>query len=142
MSERFLLDTNVVSELARAKPDTNVLAFVASLDDVLVPASAVYELERGIRLLPAGKKRRGLERWLAEWLVPPVTVVPFDASAARAAARLVEAARRGGRPIATLDLFVLGSALACDCTIATRNVRDFRGHGVSVHDPFTIAPAA
>lgn len=137
MSERFLLDTNVVSELARHAPVPAVSAFVGGLDEVLVPASVLYELERGIRLLPTGKKRHGLERWLALWLVPPVRVLPFDAAAALAAAKIEEAARRAGRAVAAADLFVLGTASACDLTVATRNARDFRGHGVRVVDPFS-----
>ena len=136
MSERFLLDTNVISELARAKPDAHVVAFVERLDEVIVPSIALFEIERGIRRLPAGKRRQGLERWLAEWLAPPIAVLPFDAASARAAAKIEESARRAGRAIDAHDLFVVATASVHELTVATRNVRDFRAHGVRVMDPF------
>jgi predicted nucleic acid-binding protein len=136
VSERFLLDTNVVSELARKVPSPRVVAFVASLDEVIVPASVLFELERGVRGLPAGKRRAGLERWLAEWMAEPVTIRPLDGGAARAAAMIEETARRKGRTVAVPDLFVLGIARSEGLTVATRNARDFAGHGVTVLDPF------
>lgn len=136
MSERFLLDTNVISELARKAPDARVVAFIGQLDDLIVPSIALFEIERGIRRLPSGKRRVGLERWLAEWLAPPIVVLAFDAASARTAAKIEEAARKAGRAIDTHDLFVVAMASVHELTVATRNVRDFRAHGVRVMDPF------
>jgi predicted nucleic acid-binding protein len=136
MTERFLLDTNVLSELARPAPNEQVVAFIASLDELLVPASVLFELERDVRALPSGRRRTGLARWLAELLTGPLSIRAVDAAAATAAAKIEEAARRRGRTIEVPDLFVLGVARAEDLTVATRNVADFEGHGVPVLDPF------
>lgn len=96
----------------------------------------LFELARGIERLAPGKKRRTLERWLAQWIALPVTVVSFDARAARIAASMETSARRAGRAVDVRDVFVLATARAHGLTVATRNVAHFAGHGVPVHDPF------
>lgn len=136
---RYLLDTDVASELARAAPSPRVLSFVADLDEVLLSSVGLFELARGIERLAPGKKRRTLERWLEQWIALPVTVVSLDARAARIAASMETNARRTGRAVDVRDVFVLATARAHGLTVATRNVTHFAGHGVPVHDPFAGA---
>lgn len=137
MSERVLLDTDVVSELARSAPAPAVLTFIARLDEIFLSSVGLFELARGVQRLPPGRKKKALERWLAEWLATPVTVLPFDAAAARAAATIETTARRAGRGIDVRDLFVLSIARSNHLVVATHNVSHFRGHGVQVLDPFS-----
>lgn len=134
-----MIDTDVASELARSAPDANVVAFIAGLDEVIISSIGVFELTRGIEWLAAGKKKSALVRWLAEWLATPVTILAFDAAAARSAANIEASARRTGRGIDVRDLFVLGIAKSHGLTVATRNVAHFRGHGVNIVNPFVLA---
>ena len=71
-----------------------------------------------------------------ELLAGPTRTLPFDHSAALAAAEIESGARRQGRAIETRDLFIVASAKAGGMRIASRNTRHFAGHGVVVHDPF------
>lgn len=132
----YLLDTNILSETARKKPDPKVLAWVGALPSLVVPAVAVYELASGIHRLPAGEKRAFLEEWFAELLGSGCDVVPFDRDAALACAALESEARHAGRTIETRHLFILAIARSRALAIATRNVAHFRGFGVAVYDPF------
>ncbi len=132
----YLLDTNILSETARKKPDPKVLAWVGSLPSLTLSAVSVYELGSGIHRLPAGEKRTFLEEWFAELLSSGCEVVPFDRDAALAGAALEAEARHDHRTIETRDLFILAIARSRALGIATRNVSHFRGFGVTVYDPF------
>ncbi len=135
----FLLDTNVVSETAKPRPAERVLAWIATLERLSISAITAYELSVGVERLPAGRRRRFLSSWLAALLGGRAEVLPFDQDAALQAAAIQAAARRQARSIEERDLFILSVAGARKLTVATRNVADFRGHGVAVYDPFEDA---
>ena len=133
---QYLLDTNIISETARPKPDSGVIRWLGQLSTLQFPAVAIYELASGIERLPAGKKREFLEDWLAELLASDCDVLPFDQAAALSCAALEAEARRRGRTIDLRDLLILAIAKSQDLGVATRNVDHFRGFGVPVYDPF------
>lgn len=84
----FLLDTNVVSELTKHRPDPRVVAFLSSQDGLWLSALVVHELEFGLRLLPPGDRRDGLRQVLAGIITRyEDRVLPVEAAAARWAAR-------------------------------------------------------
>jgi predicted nucleic acid-binding protein len=132
----LLLDTNVLSETARPAPNPGVLEFIEAQGETFISAITVYELERGVERLPAGKRRRSLEAWLALTLAGPHGVLAFDDATARGAARLEARLRREGRAIETRDLFIAATALTHNLTLVTHNVGDFAGTGAMVIDPF------
>lgn len=136
MSQLYLLDTNVISETARPKPDASVSRWLGQLSTLQLPAVGIYELASGIQRLPAGKKREFLEDWFAELLASDCDVLPFDRAAAIGCAALESEARRRGRTIELRDLLILAIAKSHDLGVATRNVDHFRGFGVHVYDPF------
>lgn len=132
----YLLDTNVISETARQKPDSRVLAWVGKLPSIALSAVTVYEIASGIQRLPPGAKRAFLEEWFAELLGSGCAVIPFDREAALACAALETEARHERRTIETRDLFILAIAKSRALGVVTRNVGHFRGFGVAVYDPF------
>lgn len=133
---RYLLDTNVISETARPKPDANVTRWLGQLPFLTLPAIGIYEIASGIQRLPAGKKREFLEDWLAELLASDCDVLPFDGDAALDCAALESEARHQGRTVELRDLLILAIAKSQDLGVATRNIAHFRGFGVPVYDPF------
>lgn len=133
---QYLLDTNVISETTRPKPDANVIRWLGHLSVLQVPAVGVFELASGIQRLPAGKKREFLEDWFAELLASNCDVLPFDRAAALSCAALESEARRRGRTVELRDLLILAIAKSQDLSVATGNVDHFRGFGVPVYDPF------
>ena len=136
---RYLLDTNVISETARPKPDANVIRWIGQLSSITLPAVGIYEVAAGIQRLAAGKRREFLEEWFAELLASDWDVLPFDCEAALTCAVLEAEARHRRRTIEQRDLLILAIAKSRDLVVATRNVAHFRGLGVPVYDPFSDA---
>ena len=134
--KQYLLDTNVISETTRPKPDVLVSRWLGGLSILQLPAIGVYELASGIQRLPMGRKREFLEDWLAELLASDCEVLPFDRAAALGCAALESEARRRGRTVELRDLLILAIAKSQGLGVATRNVDQFRGFGVPVYDPF------
>jgi hypothetical protein len=132
----FLLDTNVISETARKKPDARLLAWVSKLPSMTLAAITVYEIASGIHRLPSGEKRAFLEEWFAELLGSDCDIIPLDREAALSCAALEAEARHARRTIETRDLFILAVAKSRGLGVATRNVSHFRGLGVPIYDPF------
>ncbi len=135
----FLLDTNVVSELAKRAPDPQVVAFLSSRDDLWLSTVVTYELEFGLRLLPVGRRRRQLEDALTAIVTDHQhRLLPVGRREARQGARLRAQARLAGRIVSVADSLIAGTAAAHDLAIATRNVSDFEGLGVDVVSPWTV----
>lgn len=136
MTGGYLSDTNVVSETARPRPSPGVLEWIARQEPIRVAAVSLYELSRGVLHAPAGRRRRFLEEWLSALLAGNALVIAFDEPAALAAASIEREARRRGRPVGDRDVFILATAKSQGLGVATRNLADFRGHGVPLYDPF------
>lgn len=133
---KYLLDTNVVSELRRQRPHGGVVAWLQSLDDTQLHLSAVTlgEIQAGIELTreqdPA--KAQEIENWL-ELVSNTYNALPMDAGTFRAWARLMH------RKSDTLyeDAMIAATAQVHGLTVATRNVNDFNALGLDVFNPFT-----
>ncbi len=136
----FLLDTNVVSEPTRRRPDARVMEwFTAQPDEALfISVLTLGELRRGILLLDAGQKRRALLRWLETEIEPGFAdrTLAVDAAVARAWAGLQSDAVKAGKPLPVMDSLFAATALAHDLTLATRNTADFAFAGVRLFNPW------
>lgn len=135
-----LLDTNVLSELLRAQPHPGVLAWMAvqPADSLFVSAVTQAEVLLGARLLPTGKKRQQLEHALEAMFHEDFArrVLPFDSAAAAEYAAVVAARRRAGAPISQFDGQIAAIAFSHRLRVATRNVSDFEGCGLTVVNPW------
>ena len=135
-----LLDTNVLSELLRARPEPAVLAWFAAQapDSLAVSAVTQAEMLLGARLLPAGQRRQQLQQALEAMFREDFggRVLPFDTAAAADYADVVHARRNAGRPISQFDAQIAAIALCRGVGLATRNVADFEGCGLVVGNPW------
>ena len=135
----FVLDTNVVSELMRERPNPEVLTWVNSqfTDTLFVTSVTEAEIRTGIATLPEGARQRGLaataERLFGVFFAE--RIVPFDSDAARAYAMLAAERRTAGRPISQSDCQIAAIARCRGAPVATRDVDDFGGIGVEVINP-------
>ena len=135
MSQRYLLDTNVVSELRKPRPHGAVVAWLQSLDDAQLYVSAVTlgEIQAGIEMTREQdlQKAQEIEAWLA-LVAGAYNVLPMDAAAFTAWARLMH------RKSDTFyeDAMIAATAKVHGLTVATRNVADFRALGFEVFNPF------
>ena len=132
-----LLDTNVVSELTKEAPDSRVVAFLAAQDDLWLPTIVLHELEFGLNLLPPGRRRNRIRVALSALIMEyGDRVLPLDRPEAEQAAALRAQARRAGRVLHLADALIAGTAAAHTLAVATRNVADFEGLGVTVINPW------
>ncbi len=135
----ILLDTNVISEIAKPQPDRNVIAFLDVLVDAYVSVLTLHELEFGILRLAQGKRRTVLKQALAEFLeVYGERILPIDQQVGLSAARLRHQAEKGGSTLHLADALIAATALTDNLTIATRNVSDFDGLGVQIVNPWDV----
>ena len=133
----FLLDTNVVSELTRTEPDSNVIAFLSEHQDLWLSAIVVHELEFGLQLLPRGQRHDLLSAALAGIITEyQDRVLPVDREVAELAAVFRAQAHRDGRGLDLEDALIAGTARANKLTVATRNIADFSGLDVGVINPW------
>ena len=126
----FLLDTNVVSELMRLRPDASVLAWFDAQTQTPFFTSAITQAEilLGIALLPAGKRRDALAVAANTMFEEDFAqrCLAFDPAAAGEYALLVALRNTIGKPISTEDAQIAAIALHHQLTLVTRNTKDFR----------------
>ncbi|HVH41027.1 MAG TPA: PIN domain-containing protein [Labilithrix sp.] len=131
----YLVDTNVVSELARPKPNRHVVDWFGALSTIVMSSISIEELAYGIARARSVERSR-LVRWFEALLAIPAEIVAVDEKIARAAGDLRAARERAGRPVAQADMLIAATALVTGRTLVTRNTRDFEGCGVALLDPF------
>ena len=128
---RYLLDTNIISNVTRLTPSEALLAWMGEQadDDLFVASLTVAEIRRGILEKPAGRKRDQLDAWFSGPDGPPALfagrVLPFDEKAALIWARLMAEGTAKGRPRSALDTIIAAIAEANDCIVVTDNEKDF-----------------
>lgn len=136
----ILLDTNVVSEPLRPAPDARVIEWIDAqpVETIFLSAITVAELRAGVALLPAGKRRSGLQQSLEKRVLPLFAgrVLPFDLACTQAYAVLMAKARAAGLAIATVDGFIAAIAAANGLAVATRHAGPFEAVGAAVINPW------
>ena len=135
----IVLDTNVLSELTRARPEPSVLAWLDGCDpeELATTAITVAELCFGIELLPSGRRKDEIRTAVFEILNEELGIEPFDEPAARAYAEPAAQRRQAGEPVSFADGQIAAICRSLGATLATRNVDDFAGFGINVVNPWT-----
>lgn len=142
--KRYLLDTNIISNVVKPTPSQVLLDWLATRIDrsLHVSTLSVAEIRRGILMLPAGRKRQELEQWFAGPTGPQALfagrVLAFDEPAALIWAQLMTDGSAAGRPRNPLDMMVAAIALSNGCIVVTDNERDFTG--IPILNPLRSVP--
>ncbi len=140
---RYLLDTNIISNVTKPAPSEALLAWMADQldEDLFISSLTVAEIRRGLLEKPAGKKRTQLESWFAGPEGPQALfagrVLAFDEKAGLIWARLMAEGAATGRPRSALDMIIAAVAEANDCVVVTDNERNFAG--LKIVNPLRIA---
>jgi predicted nucleic acid-binding protein len=125
----LLLDTNVISEWVKPRPDPGVVAWLAGVDEdqVFISVITLAEIRRGVDRMPAGVRRDRLDVWLQNDLPArfDMRIIPVDDAVALAWGCIVARREASGRPINAMDAFIAATAEAHTLTLVTRNVADF-----------------
>lgn len=136
----IILDTNVLSELARESPEPAVVEWLDSVaaEDVATTAIAAAELFFGVARLPSGRRKLrvadAVRRVLHEDLQGRIEV--FDLASAERYGTLVAARERAGRPISIADAQIAAVCAVRQATLGTRNTKDFERTGIDVINPW------
>jgi predicted nucleic acid-binding protein len=137
---KFLVDANVLSEPTKPRPAPSVVDWLRRNErEIVVDPIILGEIRFGIYLLPAGKRRRGLERWF-ERGAGSLVCITWDAATGLRWAKLVADLRSAGHAMPIKDSLIAATALVHGLTVVTRNARDFKRAGVKVFDPFVDHP--
>ncbi|WP_222319259.1 PIN domain-containing protein [Rhizobium leguminosarum] len=130
---RYLLDTNILSNVTKPAPSEPLLAWMAvqTDTDLFISSLTVAEIRRGVLEKPAGKKRHQLEAWFSGPEGPQALfagrILAFDEKAGVIWARLMADGRAKGRPRSGLDMIIAAVAEANGCIVVTDNEKDFDG---------------
>lgn len=136
----ILLDTNVISEAMKPRPEPAVLAWIDShpAGELWVSTIVVAEVLSGLELMPPGKRQKQLKErafFMFDVLFAG-RILGFDLAAARAYGIVLKNSRNSGRPIDELDGLIAAIALAHDGVLSTRNVSHFDSSGIKLVNPW------
>lgn len=137
----FLLDTNVVSEWMKPRPNPGVVTWLAEADEDRTYLSVITltELRYGIDRLPPGARRKKLEQWLQDEM--PLRfegrILTIDVTIAHECGRILSQSETLGRKMEVMDGFVAATAVIHDLAVVTRNVSHFEQAAKSVVNPWT-----
>lgn len=136
----WLLDTNVLSELRRRKPNARVVGFIAEqpLEMLYISAVTFAEIRFGIELVTDARRRAELEAWLAHRIRPLFAqrVLEVSEDVVFKWRLLVEGGRKSGHTFSQPDLFIAATALHHGLTVVTRDTREYERARVPVFNPW------
>jgi toxin FitB len=137
----LIIDTNVISELAKHNPDKAVLAWADQQTTGTLWSTVITEAEIlvGLELLPAGRRRDDLERAMASVFTGLLSerILPFDGGCTKAYAQLVCLRRAKGKSISMADMQIAAIAKVRNAIVVTRNTDDFSDCGLTLINPWT-----
>ena len=136
----ILLDTNVVSEVMRPNPSSNVINWLNLRNniDLFISSITIAEICYGLRILPEGQRRQLLQSRFEQFVSQGFAknTIGFNESAARAYAEIMGTRKEKGRPMSLPDGQIAAIAQTNHLSLATRNITDFEGCGIKLINPF------
>jgi predicted nucleic acid-binding protein len=137
----WLLDTNILSELRRRKPERRVVTFIAAqpLDALYVSTVTLAEIRFGIELITDANHRTELNDWLTHKIRPmfELRVLQISEDIMLKWRLLIENGRKAGHTFSQPDLFIAATALHHGLTVVSRDVDEYEMARVSVFNPWT-----
>lgn len=137
---KYLIDTNVISELIARQPDPKVVAWIDQLDPTMVYLSVITigEIRKGIEKLSASKRKDAITEWLETDLLVRFEgrMVAITVQTMLKWGELVARLEREGKPMGAIDSLIAATALEGQYVLATRNEEDFQNTGVTVVNPW------
>ena len=136
----FLLDTNVVSELIKPRPEPRVAAWIEATEESLFRLSVLTlgEIRKGIDSLPERSRRASLESWLSHDLLVRFAhrILHVDQGVADRWGQIAARAAATKRPLPVIDGLLAATALHHNLTLVTRNAKDVSVTGVRCINPW------
>ncbi len=140
----WLLDTNILSELRRPKPEAKVLSFIAAqpLDRLYISSVTLAEIRFGIEVVADAARRAELNDWLKHTVRPMFDqrILPVSEDVMFKWRLLVEEGRKARHTFSQPDLMIAATALCHGLTVVTRDTDDYRRARVPLFNPWIDAP--
>jgi len=142
----FLLDTNVVSEWGKLRPNAGVITWLAQVDEdrVFMSVVTLAELRYGIERMPPGRRRTRLDGWLREEL--PLRfegrLLLIDDAVADGWGKTVARSEMIGRPLGVMDAFIASTANVHSLKLVTRNGSDFESIVEEIVNPWMTSASS
>jgi predicted nucleic acid-binding protein len=138
----YLLDTNIISELTKLRPEAKVISWFQATGEELLYLSVltIGEIRKGIDSLPRSNKRALLESWLANDLVLRFSgrILDVNLDIAERWGLMAAKAKMAGAPFAVIDGLMAATALHHNLTLVTRNTKDFQVAGINTLNPWQL----
>jgi len=137
---KYLLDTNVISELVAKQPVAQVVTWIDNIDDTQAYLSVITigEIKKGIEKLPDSARKERLRAWLSDELIVRFSqrILAIDVNVMLNWGNLVAMLEMKGRKLPAMNSLIAAVAIHGQLTLATRNVNDFRDTGVTLINPW------
>ena len=136
---KFLLDTCVLSELVKSKPEPSVLAWINTRkeSELHVAAMTLGELQRGVARLPLSRRKTELTDWLEKLRIGfEGRIFPFTAETAVCWGEMCARAESDGRTLAAFDSIIAATAMEHRLVLVTRNEQDFSKVPIALINPW------
>jgi len=138
----YLLDTCVLSEFTRRRPNVAIIDWLQSIDEqkCFLSVITIGEIRRGIEKLPESQRKNELFVWLNEALMNRFTtrILIVDTQTMLVWGALTARLESAGKKMSTMDAFIAASALQHNMALVTRNVSDFSSCGLQILDPWEV----
>jgi toxin FitB len=137
---KLVLDTNVLSELSKNRPEQPVVQWVLrqELETVYLTSTVLGEISAGIETMPAGKRKETHRQWLNNLAEVQFAgrILPYDLEAARLYGRLIARSYARGRPPGVADAQIAAVAALHGMAVATRDIDGFEPFGLPLVNPW------
>lgn len=141
---KYLLDTNVVSELIKKQPNPNVVQWVDAQDATRMYLSVITlgEIRKGVEKLPPSPRKEKIFTWLSSELLLRFDgrILPLTTEAMLRWGERTGQLEMQGTILSAIDSLIAAIALHAQCTLVTRNTDDFRGIGIPLLNPWKTRP--
>lgn len=129
----------MISALRKPEENTSLVEWISEVDesDLYLSAMTIGELQKGVSRLPESKKKTAVSEWVRHAVTNRFgnRVLPIDAAVAACWGELIGAREKKGKTLPILDAFIAATAIVADCTVVTRNTKDFADCGVRLLNP-------
>jgi len=138
---KYLLDTNIISELITKQPNQNVLNFLSSINenDTYLSVITIGEIKTGIENVKNIDKKEKLCKWLEEDLLIRFKnrIVDIDLDIMITWGKINQNLKSVGKPLPIMDSIIASSCIYTKFTLITRNEKDFQNLDLNIINPFT-----
>ncbi len=136
----YLLDTCVLSEFTRPKPEKKVIDWLDSLDEekLFISVITVGEIQHGIERLPTSHRKSELQTWMNDHLITRFgeRILPLESQTLLVWGTITARLESSGHPLAVMDGLIAATAMRHNLIIVTRNTADFMAGGLQIINPW------